>query len=68
MVIDGTSFADGSLGFRLASGYAATDPLSSTDLPRHFRVEEFVDINYGWVQMDDGQTSTLLKFRVDSIR
>lgn len=67
VVIDGTTFANGTVGFRLASGSATTDPLSGTDLPRSFRVSEFAGENHGWVQMDGGLYGTLVQFRVDAI-
>jgi hypothetical protein len=69
-VLDGTTFPNGSLGFRSATAPRNNRVLNSTALPSSYTVSEFDsvgNINGGYLQMDGGPQGTLLQFTVDSI-
>jgi hypothetical protein len=69
-VVDGTTYANGFFGFRLASAPGHTNVLLNTRLPRSFDVQEFDSqhINYAVLQSDGTQAGQLLHFTLDSIQ
>jgi hypothetical protein len=69
VTVDGTYFANGSLGLALASAYGHKTALPNANLPTSYDVSQFdaPGLTYGYLQMDGSQTGTLLQFTVDSI-
>lgn len=70
MVLDGTTFPDGVLGFVLSSAPRHRKALHGTKLPHSVDVPAFdadASLSYGVLQINGGQDGTLLQFRVDSI-
>lgn len=69
-VLDGTTLAEGSFGFTLASGPRSKKVLKNTKLPSEFNVSAFdagPTLTYGTFQSDGSSDGTLLQFTVDSI-
>ncbi|KQW43377.1 MULTISPECIES: hypothetical protein [unclassified Roseateles] len=69
MVMDGTTFPEGSIGFYLGSGPGNTKVLKSTALPRKIKVEEFDSpgFQYGFAQTDGSSNGGLLNIVIDSV-
>lgn len=68
--VDGISYPNGSVGFRLASRTGSTTILSDTTLPHFFDVNAFdagPTLNYGWLQRDGAPGGQLLQFSINSI-
>lgn len=68
-VVDGTTFPNGSFGFRLASSAGNTKVLPNIRLPSSYSVAEFdsASVSGGMLQIGGGQGEQLLFFTVDSI-
>lgn len=70
VLVDGSSYPNGSFGFQLASKPGNTGVLTSTALPSFFDVAAFdagSTLNYGWLQSDGAPGGQLLQFSVDSV-
>ncbi|MFG6465026.1 hypothetical protein [Roseateles sp. BYS87W] len=69
IVLDGTTFPVGSLGFTLASP-AGKRVFKGTAIPHQFNIKRLSapNSNYGWVQTDGTGNGGLLAFKLDSIK
>lgn len=70
VVLDGTTFPNGALGFRLASAPKNNRALNGTKLPSLLDVSQFdagLGLNYGFFQSDGGPQGMLMQFTVDSV-
>jgi hypothetical protein len=69
MVMDGTTFPEGSIGFVLGSGPGKTKVLKNTSLPRKIKVEEFDSpgFQYGFAQTDGSSNGGLMDIVIDSV-
>lgn len=70
VAVDGSSYPNGSFGFRLASKPGNTGVLTGTSLPFSLDVTAFdagSTLNYGWLQSDGGPSGQLLQFSVGSV-
>lgn len=69
VVLDGTSFPNGTVGFMLGSAPRNNRPLNSTKLPSYYDLPLFnaISFNGGSLMTDGGPTGTLLSFTIDSI-
>jgi hypothetical protein len=69
MVLNGTTFDQGTFGFSLGSSPRNNRPLNSTKLPTSYDVSMFTapGLTYGALQTDGGPNGTLLQFSLDSI-
>lgn len=67
-IVDETEYANGIVGFRLATGPGNTKVFRSVNLRERFKIEDFDSMNYGEVLMDGSSNGTLLQFTITSIR
>jgi hypothetical protein len=66
-IVDGTEYAEGTVGFRLATGPGNTKVFRSVNLREKFKIENFDSMNYGEVRMDGSPNGTLLEFTITSM-
>jgi hypothetical protein len=65
--LDGTYFAEGNVGFFLATGPGNTSVLRTVRPPRDIQVAQYDGMNYGWVMVDGSSNGTVVSFIVTSV-